>query len=123
MGKASKWIRNFLIGKKEEKDKKEICSAADIIPATQTAIIPATPKVKRRWSFGRSLGRETSHHKFSKSLDDTITKAIQAALAESKTQQNNHARSLAIVRKHNNIENAAATKIQAIFRSFLVQQQ
>ncbi|KAK9292833.1 hypothetical protein L1049_020813 [Liquidambar formosana] len=111
MGKASKWIRNFLIGKKEEKDKKVTLFPADF-PATQTVIVPTTPKVKRRWSFGRLVGKETGH-KYSKSVDliDTNTITILQTMAESETRTN-QAMSLAVAR--NDAEDAAAIKIQGI---------
>ncbi|PON73867.1 IQ motif, EF-hand binding site [Parasponia andersonii] len=77
---------------------------------------PGTPKVKRKWSFGKSAGKGASH-KFSKSFDsiDAGNVPVQAS-AESRTQQN-HVKMLAAIQGH--VENAAATKIQAAFRSYL----
>jgi hypothetical protein len=102
MGKAGKWIRNFLLGKREQKYKKNDSSfsAEHHHPSTQ----PGSPRVKKRWSFGRAAGKRTSH-KFSKSLDsiETTKLPIQATA------------------ENDDVENVAATKIQAVFRSYLVQ--
>lgn len=104
MGKAGKWIRNFLLGKKEQKYKKNIESSlsAELHP---TCTKPGSPRVKKRWSFGRAAGKRASH-KFSKSLDsiDTAKLPLQAS-----------------AENFDDVENAAATKIQSVFRSYLVQ--
>ncbi|XP_062143812.1 protein IQ-DOMAIN 19-like [Alnus glutinosa] len=100
MGKAGKWIRNFLLGKREQKYKKNDSSfsAEHHHPSTK----PGSPRVKKRWSFGRAAGKRASH-KFSKSLDsiETTKLPIQATA------------------ENDDVENVAATKIQAVFRSYL----
>ncbi|CAH8276658.1 unnamed protein product [Arabidopsis lyrata] len=49
MGKTSKWIRSLLTGKKERTKEHIIQSECGF-----TSSIPGTPKEKRRWSFRRS---------------------------------------------------------------------
>jgi hypothetical protein len=92
MGKAGKWIRNFLLGKREQKYKKNESSFS------------GSPRVNKRWSFGRAAWKRASH-KLSKSLDliDTTKLPLQATA------------------ENVDVENAAATRIQAVFRSYLVQ--
>lgn len=102
MGKASKWILNFLIGKQEKKNEallNEQCLSCTTKPSH-----PGTPKVKRRWSFGRSS------HRVSKSVD-----LIDTTKLPLKPQQNH------VVLVSREVENAAATRIQATFRGHLVQ--
>ncbi|KAL5566249.1 hypothetical protein UlMin_029413 [Ulmus minor] len=119
MGKASKWIRNFLMGKKEEKERNDraLSIRCQATTSNKNGSLPGTPKVKRRWSFGKFVGKEATH-KFSKSFDsiDATKLPNQHSSSESETLQN-HIKTLAIVKAH--VENAAATKIQAIFRSYL----
>ncbi|KAJ7978097.1 Protein IQ-DOMAIN 14 [Quillaja saponaria] len=106
MGKAGKWIRNFLIGKKEEKDKKNDISSIEYTITTNMGTQVGTPKVKRRWSFGKIAGKVKAH-KFSSSFDSIDTaKLPMNTMVESETL-------------YRGIEIAAATKIQSIFRSFL----
>ncbi|XP_010435074.1 PREDICTED: uncharacterized protein LOC104718945 [Camelina sativa] len=49
MGKTSKWIRSLLTGKKERRKENIIQSECGFTSST-----PGTPKEKRRWSFRRS---------------------------------------------------------------------
>ncbi|XP_050383813.1 protein IQ-DOMAIN 19-like [Argentina anserina] len=100
MGKASKWILNFLIGKQEKKNQALLTD--QFTSSTNRTSHPGTPKVKRRWSFGRSS------HRVSKSADsiDTTTLALKP--------QQNLAACVSI-----QAENAAATRIQAAFRAHL----
>ncbi|KAL6132565.1 hypothetical protein ACLB2K_064806 [Fragaria x ananassa] len=100
MGKASKWILNFLIGKQEKRN--EALLTEKCVSSTPKPSHPGSPKVKRRWSFGRSS------HRVSKSVDsiDTTKLALKP--------QQNHAVWVTI-----QAENAAATRIQAAFRAHL----
>lgn len=109
MGKASEWIRNFLSGRREEKHKKNATSFSAEYPSTnKTGSQLGTPRVKRRWSF-RKAARKQITHRSSMSLDSIdISRLAFQARAEKEIQQNR-------------AENAAATKIQAAYRSFLVQ--
>ncbi|KAK2990646.1 hypothetical protein RJ640_025997 [Escallonia rubra] len=132
MGKASKWIRNFLTGKKEEKAKKKDGGFRD----ESLAIVPATPREKRRWSFGRSASTENAagvFHKSTRSFDSIVTTQLlaQASLAYENQRKNamavdaKEANKTAVItrrappRKRGPVEHAAATKIQAFFRSYL----
>lgn len=104
MEKASKWIRNFVIGKKEEKYKMDTSNSID-------NKVAESPKVKsKRWSFGRKTNERrrgsTEMHGFSRSFDSSDS------VAKLKIQS--------LMKIHQNIESTAATKIQAAFRSYLV---
>lgn len=75
MGRASKWIRSFLLGKKDNErdsnDNKITTPAATTAtapiqnqppekpPSAPIPISPATPKEKRRWSFRRSVSKDS----------------------------------------------------------------
>ncbi|KAG6647243.1 hypothetical protein CIPAW_07G065200 [Carya illinoinensis] len=112
MGKVSKWIRNFLVGKREKKYKKIDATFPAEHVHNKTDCQPGTPRTRRRWSFGTASGKKTSH-KYSKSFYsfDTTKLPVQAS-AENEVLQN-HAVLIA------DVEYAAATKIQAVFRSYL----
>ncbi|XP_028790279.1 uncharacterized protein LOC114746223 [Neltuma alba] len=98
MGKASRWIRNLLIGKKEEKYKQ-------IDGGGQRE--SHSPKVKRRWSFGRKSVKVAEQRlPLSFDLTEAAKLQIRAIL-----------QSLPLPPPH--IQNAAATKIQAAFRTYL----
>ncbi|KAL5702207.1 IQ-domain [Ranunculus cassubicifolius] len=93
MGKTSKWIRNFLGGKKDkvkEKDRsKEVSPVEAVNPTTTTpvAVTPSTPKEKKRWSFRRSPA--TTPTKDSTSVDSTpvISAPVVQTIAESAEEQ------------------------------------
>lgn len=117
-------------------------------PTTPISIPPTTPKEKRRWSFRRSSVAQTGQKDLN-SMDTTNTTtlpAVQAAV-ESENEQKKHAMAIAMataaaadaavaaaqaaaamIRLASNppggrasaIEEAAATKIQSVFRSYLV---
>ncbi|KAL0464206.1 UNVERIFIED_CONTAM: hypothetical protein Slati_0308200 [Sesamum latifolium] len=112
MGKASKWIRNFLMGKREDRGNKTGPSLPP--PTTTLAVISPlnTPKARRRWSFKRSTStKAVTAHQSSRSLDSIL--APKQALLEYQTDQQNYAR-------HRSLSaHAAATKIQAVYRSYL----
>ncbi|XP_068341497.1 protein IQ-DOMAIN 19-like [Pyrus communis] len=111
MGKASRWIINFLVGKQEKKINdvpKTNVSNEFLLTISARAEVkhPGTPKVKRRWSFGKLAGKEASHM-FTKSVD-----SIDITKLPLKAQKNR-----AVTPR--DVENAAATRIQAAFRSHL----
>ncbi|XP_045796485.1 protein IQ-DOMAIN 19-like [Trifolium pratense] len=117
MGKASKWIRNLLLGKKEE-NLKQIDTFCSENKTTNTVNSSNSSSnkivVKRRWSFrkltsGRSTGKVVAH-KISKSFDsvDSPKLQIQALMFQSQTPRT----AAEFVR-------TAATRIQASFRSYL----
>ncbi|KAK4493091.1 hypothetical protein RD792_018067 [Penstemon davidsonii] len=89
MGKTGKWLRNFLTGKKDHKEKDQ--SKINPISIPQ----PTTPKEKRRWSFRRSS-----------------TTLPLAAVAVIQLTADAAERTIAY-------EEAAAIKIQSVFRGYL----
>ncbi|CAJ1961050.1 unnamed protein product [Sphenostylis stenocarpa] len=120
MGKASKWIKTFLLGKKDEKIKKIDAFCPEDIKSSNTGSLIVSPKVKRRWSFGKlTSGRIASKivgHKFSRSFDSGDSAKLQIqALLETKTPRR---LPTPLARTHKD-KNEAATKIQAGFRSYL----
>ncbi|KAK3200615.1 hypothetical protein Dsin_024030 [Dipteronia sinensis] len=146
MGKASKWMVNFLLGKKEERTKKkDVAFLEENVVANSAAIVPSSPKIRRRWSFGRSSSKEKTH-KSCKSLDSiTINPVVVGAIADSEKQQQQQSKALfsvAVVKTSavervvappkleideasrrgvisRVVQDLAATKIQAVFRSYL----
>lgn len=130
MGKAGKWIRNLLLGKKEQEKLNTKDGDGSRPQEASTAIIPATPK--RRWSFRRSSNAEKLlvNHKSCRSFDSIITsQLVSQALFDYAIHQQNHQiirKAAATPKVCNRISRAdgmaAATKIQAAFRSYLVNQ-
>lgn len=118
MGKTSKWIRSFLTGKKERSKEKNNESDFGF-----TSTIPGTPKEKRRWSFRRSSATgpppivSASTVKDSSPPPPPPQQPFVVAIADSEDEENKNvsAAEIAIA-----IEEIAAVKIQACFRSHLV---
>ncbi|TQD92975.1 hypothetical protein C1H46_021455 [Malus baccata] len=111
MGKASRWIINFLVGKQEKKindvPKTNVSNEFALTFSARAAVKQlGTPKVKRRWSFGMLAGKEVSRM-VTKSVD-----SIDITKLSLKAQKNR-----AVTPR--DVENAAATRIQAAFRSHL----
>ncbi|WRX23979.1 IQ motif [Theobroma cacao] len=135
MGKASRWLVNFLLGRKEDKGKRKNISISfeEGRVTTPSATPPATP-FKRRWSFGKLASKERAH-KSSRSLDSmTATPLVkQAVLGLEKRHDNTRVLAMAMTSATKRktkatsaasliskvVEDAAATRIQAAFRSYL----
>ncbi|KAK9069416.1 hypothetical protein SSX86_011319 [Deinandra increscens subsp. villosa] len=134
MGKASRWIRNLLLGKKDEKinNKDGVGNSSGAImpssPPSTSAIIPATPR--RRWSFRRSNSTQkvAANHKSCRSFDSIMnSQLLSQALFDYAIQQQNytakHAAPLATLKTARRVSSTvaitAATMIQATFRSYL----
>ncbi|KAK1432443.1 hypothetical protein QVD17_09339 [Tagetes erecta] len=133
MGKASRWIRNLLLGKKEDKIKKDGGgSGGDGViippsPPSTTAIIPASPR--RRWSFRRSNSTQklAINHKSCRSFDSIMTsQLLSQALFDYAIQHQNHNVKMVVspktrvaCRVSSAVAATAATKIQAAFRAYL----
>ncbi|KAH7543228.1 hypothetical protein FEM48_Zijuj02G0162000 [Ziziphus jujuba var. spinosa] len=115
MGKASRWIRNFLIGKKEDRKKNDASFSVES-QTTKSESVPGTPKVKRKWSFGKASGKEATH-KFSKSFDSIDPSKLPIQAVAKSESQKSHTKAMVAIRGQ--IEYAAATKIQSVFRSYL----
>ena len=149
MGKTSKWIRNFLTGKKDrEKDHREreklerererstpANQLTPLVPTTPIPIPPTTPREKRRWSFRRSSATatppgmvtvaelENEQKKHAMAVAAATTAAADAAMAAAQV-------AAAVIRltavagvgggSGSAIEEAAAIKIQSVFRAYLV---
>ncbi|GAB2220081.1 hypothetical protein Droror1_Dr00007724 [Drosera rotundifolia] len=139
MGKAGKWIRNLLIGKKE---KNTTNNQADSVvgdhPTTPVVISSSAPKEKSRWSFRRSSAAAKEAPKELSTTDAGIAGREVVDVVEPEAdpkQQGLNTSSVAMAAeqaagdvqldgvnvdgKENPIENAAATKIQSVFRSYL----
>ncbi|KAI3767671.1 hypothetical protein L2E82_17992 [Cichorium intybus] len=128
MGKAGKWIKSLLLGKKDDKIAKK--DGTTTSPPCTTAIIPATPSPshKRRWSFRRSNNTEiVVNHKSCRSFDSIITsQLVSQALFDYAIQQQNRNTMLVVPPRKaatygvpRVVVIAAATRIQAAFRSYL----
>ncbi|CAK7327112.1 unnamed protein product [Dovyalis caffra] len=146
MGKPGKWLRSFLTGKKDKEKEKgttnQNSSPRIENPATPISIPPNTPKEKRRWSFRRSSATAASS-KDSNSTEPSATTpppAVQGT-SYSENEQKMHAMAMAAAadvavaaaqaaaavirltaatsRRASAIEEAAAIKIQSVFRSYL----
>lgn len=139
MGKASRWMVNFLLGKKEAKNKKKDVSFYEENVTTPTAVVPSSPSYKRRWSFGKSSRKERVPGRNSISLDSinttkiakhgssleqenqqNNTKAVTSALATTEAIKTVVKPTYAAVVLNKAVKDAAATRIQAAFRSYLV---
>lgn len=122
MGKASRWIRNILGVKREEKCKKTFdLVSGDNVETSSTATLPVTtPKEKRRWSFGHkspvALPFSVSNPLINEQAPDMAVAAAATATAQTTFEETNEAAG----GRHSMVEHVAATKIQAIFRSYLV---
>ncbi|RZS23873.1 hypothetical protein BHM03_00056907 [Ensete ventricosum] len=146
MGKAGRWLRSFLTGKKKDANKEKAESSSPLPTKTQSAPISVpAPRDKKRWSFRRSAGPG----KTSGSPELSISAPVQG-LSAAEIEQKRHAMAVvvataaaadaavaaaqaaaAVIRltttastKHKSStvdEDAAAVKIQSAFRAYLNQ--
>ncbi|KAI3784376.1 hypothetical protein L1987_43475 [Smallanthus sonchifolius] len=126
MGKAGRWIRNFLLRKKDKinnKDRYGDGGGAVILssppPDTDTAIIPASPR--RRWSFRRSNSKQKVgvNHKSCRSFDSIMSSQLLPQALFDYAIQHQHHTTNTTRRVSSVIAVTAATKIQTAFRSYL----
>ncbi|KAG7013534.1 Protein IQ-DOMAIN 31 [Cucurbita argyrosperma subsp. argyrosperma] len=148
MGKTSKWLRNFLTGKKD-KEKEQNSSTTSEYPATPISI-RHNSKEKKRWSFRRSSAAATAvssrdSFPFPLEMVSSIMPVAQAAM-DMDYEEKKQAVAMLVVKaaaadaavaaaqaaaaaairltevaymKATAIEEAAAIKIQSVFRSYL----
>ncbi|KAJ8760739.1 hypothetical protein K2173_017852 [Erythroxylum novogranatense] len=126
MGKATRWMINFLLGKENKHKKKNVPICEDVV-LTQGASAPSTPK--RRWSFGKSSSkgkekaRSSSFDAFTISTVQPSSRLPENRLSNSRTVSSSNrvlkrsSRIITTISKA--VEEAAATRIQAVYRSHL----
>ncbi|XP_028770661.1 uncharacterized protein LOC114728017 [Neltuma alba] len=109
MKKASKWIRNHVMGKKEERS----CIDNNI---------DESPRVERRWSFGRkpsaSMTGNIATRRLSASFDSSHTANLHMPSFVHTEAPYSFSTSL-LPKAPRDVQSAAAAKIQAAFRSYL----
>lgn len=124
MGKAGRWLKSFLSGKKDGKPPQQ----GEATPVL--ALPPPAPKEKR-WSFrrpvpvGKSAAGETPPKE--KSVADEGLVGVSAPL-DIEFEQKKQAVAVAVARLSSRraslpasvVEDAAAVRIQATFRGYLV---
>ncbi|KAJ0981659.1 hypothetical protein J5N97_009914 [Dioscorea zingiberensis] len=133
MGKASKWLRSFLLGKRI-KEEKEKGGHEQSLTKTKSVPVPVTGPKGKRWSFRRSAlmgnnsnsqdciiptqGLSESHVK---QKNQDVAVAITTTAADDAVATAPIDRLSSTNRSHTtrDIEEAAAIKIQSIFRSHL----
>lgn len=133
MGRTGKWLRNLLTGKRDREKEKEKCTT-NLCLVNGTTENPTTPvstttptKEKRRWSFRRSsASRELNL------AESGVTASVAVQIAtDAENDQKKHAATAApdavicLTPDSNgssitSVEEAAAIKIQSMFRSYLV---
>ncbi|KAG4167043.1 hypothetical protein ERO13_A13G170600v2 [Gossypium hirsutum] len=131
MGKASKWLVNFLLGRKDDKGKRKNLSISfdeENLVSSPSATPSSASSFKRRWSFGKLSSKDRAH-KSSRSLDSMIATPLlkQAVFNMEIRHDNTRVFTMAMMNssrrktkaRYAAVENAAATQIQAAFRSYL----
>ncbi|KAK8541947.1 hypothetical protein V6N13_137476 [Hibiscus sabdariffa] len=124
MGKAGQWLRNFLLGRKDDRGKKKSISLSFDDHGSLMVIPPPSP-FRRIWSFGKSEG-DVRDRRGSRPLCamSTATSLVnEAALDMENRHDNTRVLSMAAYEASlmsKGIEDAAATRIQAAFRAYLV---
>lgn len=149
MGKTSKWLRNFLSGKKEKEKERETDKSSSNhqlhssngngnptstpTPTPPITLPPTTPKEKRRWSFRRSSASAPGQRDGS-SMDLNSSNSIgqHPFLDAENNDQRRHALAVAAATaasviqlaapptgKTSSTKDAAAIKIQTFFRAYL----
>lgn len=143
MGKTGKWLRNFWTRGKKDKEKQKGKSASnfELSNGTESPTTPisTTPKEKRRWSFRRSSATATPPKELNFAESKVTASVTLQTATDSQNEQRKHAMAVAaatadaaqaataVICMNSNsngtfssIEEAAAIKIQSVFRSYLV---
>lgn len=118
MGKTSKWIRNFLTGKKERSKEKIVQSECGGF----TSPVQGIPKEKRRWSFRRCSATRppacaSTLKVSSPPAQPSPPQPFEVANVDTEHEENKDASTVEIAMA---VEEFAAVKIQAYYRSHLV---
>ncbi|KAJ3673597.1 hypothetical protein LUZ60_005589 [Juncus effusus] len=141
MGKTSKWLRHFFLSSKKEDKNDEKTDTIKPLPPTQRP----PQKEKKRWSFRRPPTTQTSTK--SPTTEDQNQSGFNNGFMEAEMDQNRQAMAVAVAsaaaadaaiaaahaaaavirftssrdlhRSASSIEDAAAVKIQSVFRGFL----
>lgn len=137
MGKASKWIKNFLTGKKSSSHQPTSVDAHQNLKTPVSESL-ASSKDKRRWSFRKPATTEAYQE-----LNVVNTTANMKVTLEAENEQKRHALTVAVAtaaaaeaasqttneavtrltysapRVATSVQDTAATKIQSVFRSYL----
>jgi hypothetical protein len=149
MGKTSKWLRSILTGKKDKEKLQSNQNSSIVIetnPTTPISIPQTTPKEKRRWSFRRSSATAAASKDLNSTEPIATMSPVVQTMLDTENEQKRHAMAMAaataaatdaavaaaqaaaaVIRltaaangRASAIEEAAATKIQSVFRSYLV---
>ncbi|XP_038999185.1 uncharacterized protein LOC120124635 [Hibiscus syriacus] len=131
MGKAGKWLVNFLLGRKDEKAKRKNLSLSfeeGTLITNPCATPSPSSSFKRRWSFGKLSSKDRAA-KSSRSFDlVTATPLATKTVSDMEIRHNNNnvfAMAMASSTKRKTkatyaaVLHVAATRIQAAFRSYL----
>lgn len=139
MGKTGKWFKSFLTGKKEKDQKNSNGNCINNQSNSTNHQNPTTPKEKKRWSFRRSSATNTTTATATVKSADAINAqpnelgesvaAAAAAVVEKPAHEGDTDSGAAVSNATvgqeipvNNciLEEAAAVKIQSVYRSYLV---
>lgn len=134
MGKAAKWLKLFLTGKKEK--EKERCGPPPVPMESRSGPLPIShAKEKKRWSFRRSVTGTAMEQKagnvrkghvrgHSDSDMEQRREAVALVMATAAARDAAAQAAAAVIQLTNTateaVEEAAAIKIQSVFRSYLV---
>lgn len=102
MGKASKWLRNFLTGKKDKEKEKEKYAIATNLNSSNgtenpTTPISTTPKEKRRWCFLRSsaIATPTASKEVNFVESNVTASQTEQTATDAQNEQRKHAMAVA----------------------------
>jgi hypothetical protein len=124
MGKAARWLRSILTGKEQDGGVRGArTERKKALPPPATGAPPTAPREKKRWSFRRpssaAQGRPVAPVEQKPPSQSPVMAASQAAAAAVPClKEKEEARDVLLARWL--VEQAAAARIQATFRGYLV---